>query len=174
MMMRIETYLRRLTLIVSLVSFAGVLAIMLLNVGDVFATKFFTKPITGTYEITEVLLLLTVMASFAYAQSQKAHINMGLIIKRFPTSVGLIVYAVMGALSAATAGVVGYAAVLQAQSAMGRNMVTSVLEIPMYPFYYVEAIAMFLFTLVLLYDAVFAAVAVRNKKYAEVVISNLA
>lgn len=174
MMMRIESYLKRLTLGVSLVSFAGVLAIMVLNVGDVLATKFFTKPITGTYEITEVLLLLTVMASFAYAQSQKAHINMGLIIKRFPTSVGLIVYAIMGVLSAATAGAVGYAAVLQAQSAMQRNMVTSVLEIPMYPFYYVEAIAMSLFALVLLYDAVFAVAAVRNKKYAEMVISTLA
>jgi TRAP-type transport system small permease protein len=174
MMIRIESFLKRLTLGVSLVSFAGVLAIMLLNVGDVLGTKLFTEPITGTYEITEVLLLLTVMASFAYAQSQKAHINMGLIIKRFPTSVGLIVYAIMGVLSAATAGAVGYAAVLQAQSAMQRNMVTSVLEIPMYPFYYVEAIAMALFALVLLYDAVFAAVAVRNKKYAEAVISTLA
>ena len=80
----------------------------------------------------------------------------------------------MGVLSAATAGAVGYAAILQAQSAMQRNMVTSVLEIPMYPFYYVEAVAMFLFTLVLLYDAVFAAVAIRNKKYAEMVISTLA
>ena len=159
---------------VSLVSFAGVLAIMLLNVGDVLSTKFFTKPMTGAYEITEVLLLLTVMASFAYAQSQKAHINMGLIIKRFPTSVGLVVYAFMGVLSAATAGAVGYAAILQAQSAMQRNMVTSVLEIPLYPFYYVEAIAMFLFALVLLYDAVFAAVAVRNKKYEEMVLSTLA
>ena len=39
---------------------AGVLAIMLLNVGDVFSTKIFTKPVTGAYEITEVLLLLTV------------------------------------------------------------------------------------------------------------------
>jgi TRAP-type C4-dicarboxylate transport system permease small subunit len=147
---------------------------MLLNVGDVFVTKFFTAPITGAYEITEVLLLCTIMASFAYAQSQKAHINMGMVIRRFPRPLGLGIYSVMGLLSAATAGAVGYAAVLQAQSAMSRDAVTSVLQIPLYPFYYVEAAAMFMLTAVLLYDAVLAAMAVRNKEYAEMVISSWA
>ena len=158
----------------SLVSYAGVLAIMMLNVADVFMTKSFTKPIQGSYEITEVLLLCTVMASFAYAQSQKAHINMGMVLKRFPRPLALAVYSFMGLLSAATAGAVGYAAILQAQSAMEKNAVTSVLDIPLYPFYYVEAVAMFFFALVLLYDAVFAAIAVRNDKYAEMVISSWA
>ncbi len=173
-MLRFGRIVDRFTLAVSLVSYAGVLAIMLLNVGDVFTTKFFTAPITGAYEITEVLLLCTVMASFAYAQSQKAHINMGMILKRLPRSVAFAVYSFMGVLSAATAGAVGYAAVLQAQSAMDRNAVTSVLQIPLYPFYYVEAIAMFFFALVLLYDAVFAFIAIRSDKYAEMVESTWA
>jgi TRAP-type C4-dicarboxylate transport system permease small subunit len=173
-MLRIARLINRVTLAVSLVSYGGVLAIMLLNVGDVFVTKFFTAPITGAYEITEVLLLCTIMASFAYAQSQKAHINMGMVIRRFPRPLGLGIYSVMGLLSAATAGAVGYAAVLQAQSAMSRDAVTSVLQIPLYPFYYVEAAAMFMLTAVLLYDAVLAAMAVRNKEYAEMVISSWA
>lgn len=173
-MLRIARLINRVTLAVSLVSYGGVLAIMLLNVGDVFVTKFFAAPITGAYEITEVLLLCTIMASFAYAQSQKAHINMGMVIRRFPRPLGLGIYSAMGLLSAATAGAVGYAAVLQAQSAMSRNAVTSVLQIPLYPFYYVEAAAMFMLTAVLLYDAVLAAMAVRNKEYAEMVISSWA
>ena len=63
---------------------------------------------------------------------------------------------------AATAGAVGYAAILQAQSALDRNAVTSVLEIPLYPFYYIEAIAMFFFAAVLLYDAVYARLAAEQ------------
>ena len=173
-MLRLGKMISRATFAVSLVSYVGVLAIMMLNVADVFMTKSFTKPIQGAYEITEVLLLCTVMASFAYAQSQKAHINMGMVLKRFPRPVALGCYAFMGLLSAATAGAVGYAAVLQAQSAMDRNAVTSVLEIPLYPFYYVEAVAMFFFALVLLYDTVFAVMAIRNDKYAEAVISSWA
>lgn len=173
-MLRIGRIMDKITLMVSLVSYGGVLAIMLLNVADVVTTKAFTEPITGAYEITEVLLLCTVMASFAYAQSQKAHINMGMVIRRFPRSLGLGIFSFMGLLSAATAGAVGYAAVLQAQSAMGRNAVTSVLQIPLYPFYYVEAVAMFIFAAVLLYDAVLAFMAIRNDKYAEIVISSWA
>jgi len=173
-MLRFGRTINKATFAVSLVSYVGVLAIMLLNVADVFMTKSFTKPIQGAYEITEVLLLCTVMASFAYAQSQKAHINMGMVLKRFPRPVALALYGFMGLLSAATAGAVGYAAILQAQSALDRNAVTSVLEIPLYPFYYIEAIAMFFFAVVLLYDAVLAVMAMRNDKYAEIVISSWA
>jgi TRAP-type transport system small permease protein len=173
-MLRFGRIIDRATFVVSLVSYAGVLAIMLLNVADVFMAKSFTKPIQGAYEITEVLLLCTVMASFAYAQSRHAHINMGMVLKRFPRPVALAFYAFMGLLSAATAGAVGYAAILQAQSAMERGSVTSVLQIPLYPFYFVEAVAMFFFAVVLLYDAVFASVAIRNDEYAEKVISTWA
>lgn len=173
-MLRLGRIIDKITLAVSLVSYAGVLAIMLLNVADVFTTKAFTAPIQGAYEITEVLLLCTVMASFAYAQSQKAHINMGMVLKRFPRAIGLGLYSFMGLLSAATAAAVGYAAILQAQSAMGRNAVTSVLEIPLFPFYWIEAIAMFIFAMVLLFDAALALMAIRNDKYAEIVISSWA
>lgn len=170
-MLRYERIIGRATFLVSLVSYAGVLAIMLLNVADVFMAKTFTAPIQGAYEITEVLLLCTVMASFAYAQSRHAHINMGMVLKRFPRSVALVLYGLMGILSAATAGAVGYAAILQAQSAMERGSVTAVLKIPLVPFYYVEVVAMFIFAIVLLYDAVLAFVATRNDEYAEAVIS---
>ena len=173
-MLRLGRMIDKATFVVSLVSYGGVLAIMILNVADVFMTKSFVKPIQGAYEITEVLLLCTVMASFAYAQSQHAHINMGMVLKRFPRPVALAFYSLMGLLSAATAGAVGYAAVLQAQSAMERNAVTSVLAVPMYPFYYVEAVAMFFFAAVLLYDAVLAFLAIRNDEYAEMVISTWA
>lgn len=173
-MIRFGRIVDRFTLAVSLVSYAGVLAIMLLNVGDVFMTKTFTAPIKGAYEITEVLLLCTVMASFAYAQSQKSHINMGMILKRLPRRPAFAIYSLLGVVSAATAGAVGYAAILQAQSAIDRNAITSVLHIPLFPFYYVEAIAMFFFALVLLYDAVFAFLAIRNKEYAEMVTSTWA
>ncbi len=173
-MLRLGRIVDRFTLAVSLVSYAGVLAIMLLNVGDVFATKAFKAPVTGAYEITEVLLLCTVMASFAYAQSQKAHINMGMVLNRLPRRLAFALFSLMGLLSAATAGAVGYAAVLQAQSSMHRNAVTSVLQIPLFPFYYVEAIAMFFFAVVLLYDTLLAFMAIRSDKYAAMVKSTWA
>ncbi len=171
-MIKIGKIVDKATFLVSLISYGGVVAIMLLNVFDVFMTKLLNKPISGAYEITECLLLCTVIASFAYAQSKKSHINMTILINIFPKILRFLVFGIMGLLSTGTAAVVGYAAVLQAQSAIDKGAITSVLSIPMYPFYYVEAAAMFVFALVLLYDTILAFMAIFNKKYAEIVTSS--
>ena len=168
-MIKIGKAVNKITFAVSLISYAGVLAIMLLNVVDVFMTKAFVKPVTGAYEITEILLLCTVMASFAYAQSQKAHINITMFVKHLPRGLKLFIYGLMGLISAGVAGAVGYAAVLQAQSASAKGAVTSVLFIPLYPFSYVEAIVMAIFAMVLLYDAVLAFAAIFHREYEEAV-----
>jgi TRAP-type C4-dicarboxylate transport system permease small subunit len=157
------------TFIVSLISYGGVVAIMLLNVIDVLMTKLLTKPISGAYEITECLLLCTVMASFAYAQSKKAHINMTILVRVFPKTLRFLVFGLMGLLSTGTATAVGYAAILQALSAIDKGTMTSVLGIPMYPFYYIEAAVMLVFALALLYDTVLAFMAIFSKKYQEIV-----
>jgi TRAP-type C4-dicarboxylate transport system permease small subunit len=170
-MLKIGKVVNKATFIVSLVSYAGVVAIMLLNVVDVLLTKLFAKPISGAYEITECLLLCTVIASFAYAQSKKAHINMTILIRVFPKTLRFLIFGLMGLLSTGTAAAVGYAAVLQALSAMDKGTVTSVLMIPMYPFYYIEAAAMFIFALALLYDTLLAFAAIFSKKFAEIVTS---
>ncbi len=170
-MIKLGKIINKATFVVSLVSYAGVVVIMLLNVADVLLTKLATKPIIGAYEITESLLLCTVFASFAYAQSKKAHINMTILINFFPKALKFLIYGLMGLLSAGIASVVGYAAVLQAASAIDKGTITSVLMIPMYPLYYIEAGAMFVFALSLLYDAVLAFIAMFSKKHEELVTS---
>jgi TRAP-type transport system small permease protein len=164
-MIRAGKIISAVTLVLSWVSYAGVLAIMLLNVADVLLTKTASRPITGTYEITESLLLCTIMAAFAYAQSQKTHINMTIFVKHFPRVLKFSIYGLMGLISAGTAGAVGYAAILQTQSALEKGAVTSVLEIPMYPLYIVEAVAMFIFGIALLYDAALAFAALFRREY---------
>ncbi len=173
-MMKIGDIVKKITFLMSLVSYGGVVAIMLLNVLDVFMSKTLNRSITGAYEITEVLLLCTIMASFAYGQTKKAHINITLFIKHLPGAIRLIIFGIMGFLSAGTAAVVGYAAILQAQSAITKGSATGVLMIPMYPFYYVEAAAMFIFAIALLYDTLLSFAAIFIKKYEKAVTSSWA
>jgi TRAP-type C4-dicarboxylate transport system permease small subunit len=145
---------------------------MLLNVADVLLAKLFSRPIIGAYEITEMLLLCTVMASFAYGQSKKAHINMVIIVRHLPRVIKFTIYGVMGLASAAAASVVGYAAILQAASAIDKGTTTNVLGIPMYPFYYIEAATMFVLALALLYDTLLAFAAIRSRDCEEAVVSS--
>ena len=158
----------------SLVSYGGIVAIMLLNVVDVIMSKTLNKSITGAYEITEVLLLCTIMASFAYGQTKRAHINITIFIKPLPGAIKFLVFGFTGLLSTGTAALIGYSAILQAQSAITKGAVTSILMIPMYPFYYVEAIAMFIFAIALLYDTMLAFAAIFIKEYKETVTADWA
>lgn len=173
-MLKTGNIISKVTFVISLISYGGVLIIMLLNVVDVCLAKLLSKPIVGAYEITECLLLCTVMASFAYAQSQKAHINMSLIIKRFPRVIKFSLFGLMGLLSTGTAGVVGYAAFVQAGNAIAKGTQTTVLGIPMFPFYYIESAAMFVFAIALLFDTIMAFMALGSKQMEEIVVSSWA
>ncbi|MDR2610757.1 MAG: TRAP transporter small permease [Clostridiales Family XIII bacterium] len=170
-MIKLGKFMDRFSSIISLLSYAGVVAIMLVNVADILMNKLWHKPIFGATDITEQLLLCTVLASFAYGQSKKAHINMTMIIKHLPRVVKFPLFGLMGLLSTATAAFMGYAAILQVQNALAIDMKTEVLYMPKWPFYVVEVVCLFALALVLLYDTIMAFAATGNKKIEEAVVS---
>lgn len=171
MLLNIKRYIDKVTGAMSAVSYIGVSVIVLLTVVDVVLTKVFAKPIVGSYEITEQLLLITVYASFAYGQSQKSHINMALVLARLPRALRFICYSLMCALSVGIAGLLGYAGILQAIKNYETGVVTANLYIPTFPFIIVVAIAMFVFAIALLYDLVLSLAAIKNDECAEMVTS---
>lgn len=155
---------------VCFISFIGVIAILLLNVADVILAKTY-KPILGAYEITQRLLLCTVFASFAYAQTKKTHINMTILVVRFPRAVRFFMFTLTSLLSVFAAGVLAYAAFVQGGVSLDVGTATEVLLIPLYPFFYIEALSMAAFTVVLLYDAVMSFMSIFKEDFAAHVMS---
>ena len=156
---KIEKRVGYFTKAICYISFAGIIIIVLLNVADVLMAKTY-KPILGTYEITQRLLLCTVFASFAYTQTKKGHINMTILIAKFPRAVRFAFYTLTSILSVFASGALTYAAFYQGGVSMSSNAATEVLYIPLYPFFYVQALAMAAFTIVLLFDAIMSVVAI--------------
>ena len=167
---KIEKKVGKFTKIICYISFAGIIAIVLLNVADVFLAKVY-KPILGTYEITQRLLLCTVFASFAYAQTKKSHINMTILIERFPRAVRFTLFTITSILSVFAAGALTYAAFYQGGVSMGIGAATEVLYIPLYPFFYIQALAMAAFVVVLIFDAVMSFIAIFKEDFAQYVMS---
>ena len=160
----------KVTKAVCYISFAGVLAILLLNVADVVLAKTY-KPILGAYEITQRLLLCTVFASFAYAQTKKTHINMTILIVHFPRVIRFILFTIVSLLSVFAAAVLAYAAFYQGGVSLEAGTATEVLYIPLYPFFFIEALSMAAFTIVLLYDAVMSFFSIFKEDFAVHVMS---
>lgn len=154
------------------ISFVCVLAMMLVNVADVCMNKIFHNPILGTYEITQYLLLSSVFCAFAYAQTKKTHINMTIIIVHFPAKLRFIIFTLMNVLSVVISAMLCYAAFGYALSAMAINKVSEVLYFPIYPFYFIESLAMAVFTIALIYDTVLSALAIGKDECAQLVMKD--
>ena len=167
---KVEIAVGRFTKAVCYISFVGIIAIVLLNVADVALAKIY-KPVLGAYEITQRLLLCTVFASFAYAQTKKTHINMTILIERLPRVIRFILFTLMSVLSVFAAGALTYAAFYQGGVSHSIGAATEVLYIPLYPFFYVQALAMASFTIVLVFDTVMSFMAIFNEDFARHVMS---
>lgn len=60
---------------------------MLLGTVDVLGRYLFNSPVSGTYEIFGMLLPALVLLGLAYAQAERAHIRITLLISRLPSMV---------------------------------------------------------------------------------------
>ncbi len=94
---------------------------------------------------------------------------MTIFIRRFPRVPRFVSFALTSIVSVIAAGALTWAATVQGGVALRSGYMTEVLYIPLYPFYYIEAAAMAVFTLALLYDAVLAVIAIFRRDVAQVV-----
>ena len=154
---------------VGCISYVCVIAMMLLNVTDVLLGKLFNKPIIGSYELTQRILMCAVFAAFAYGQSKKAHINMTILIALMPRPLRFAIFSLMSLLSIFAAGAMTYAAAVQLGVTIDMGYMTEVLYIPLWPFYVVEMLAMGVFTLALIYDTIIYIIAIWREDFAEMV-----
>ena len=155
--------------IIACISFAGIIAMTVLTVLDVLLSKIINAPVPGAFEIVERLMIITVFCAFAYGQTQKSHINMTLVIDKFPEKMQMILFSLMGIISVGASVVLTYAAFVQTFHSIKMNYQTAVLKIPFWPFYLMEGIAMAAFVLTLLYDTCLSVGAIFKKDYYEIV-----
>lgn len=72
---------------VGLISLAATLFTMVLVVANIIGRYLFNKPLTGTLEFTESLLVLIIFCSIALTQYDGGHIRVNLITRRLPEPV---------------------------------------------------------------------------------------
>ena len=165
----LSAHIEKVTKGVAWISFVCVIVMMLMNVVDVIIGYIFSKHILGAYELTQRLLMCAVFTSFAYGQSKKTHINMTIVIAKFPRALRFVLFTIMSVLSVLAAGAMTYAAGVQTGVAISTGYMTEVLYIPLWPFYVIETLAMGIFTLALIYDTVLCIVAIFRDDFAKMV-----
>lgn len=165
-MRKAENIVKKITGVVSIISFIGFFFIMALTVCDVLIRKLTGQSILGVYEIVERVMICAVFASFAYTQTAHAHVNITMLVAAFPQKLRFVIMALNNLISAAVSILVAYAAWRQGNVAMDSHYTTGVLLIPLWPFYWVEIVSMVVLCLAFLFHAVKNAAAMFNKELA--------
>jgi TRAP-type C4-dicarboxylate transport system permease small subunit len=88
---KIEKGIHRTEIIFLFVSGVLFMGLMFLGAGDVLGRYLINKPITGTLEISEILMGGIVLLSWAYTQRNKGHVMVDLFIARYPVRVRAVV-----------------------------------------------------------------------------------
>jgi TRAP-type C4-dicarboxylate transport system permease small subunit len=146
---------------------AVVMIIMIMVSIDVVLGKLFNLRITGTYEISQMILSALVFSSWAYTQTVHGHIHVVMFVSKMPKKLRFFCYGLTSIVSMATMAVAAYAVYHQIIAKYVSNERTGTLLIAHWPFYIFEFVALILLSVVLLRDAIKSIAAMGSNEFAE-------
>ena len=145
---------RRLAKIISwfcgLIAALAAVVMTLMTVGDVLMRYFFNKPILGSFELTEYLLVIVVFFAIPWATMEGAHVRVDLITGRFVRKTQGILYAISCILSMIITFLFACYTFPEAKYVLELGEQSDMLNIPAYPFYYLVGIGFFVIFFVLI------------------------
>jgi len=113
-----------------------ILAMMVLTVSDVTMRYLFSRPITGTTEITEYMMICILLA-MAWGAVQEKHITVSAVMDRMPKKVQAITDIITFLISLGVFALVTWQSYVAALFALEFNVSSALLGLPDAPFYIV-------------------------------------
>jgi TRAP-type C4-dicarboxylate transport system permease small subunit len=128
----------------------GLMAILVL--ADIMGRYFFSRPLTGSFEMLQLMMIIPVAAGLAYTALRKGHISIGLVKSRFSPRNQAVIDSIISLLSLGVFAIITWQAVLKAESLKLEGSVSQMLQIPVFPFLYVLAAGLAILCLVFIYN----------------------
>jgi TRAP-type C4-dicarboxylate transport system permease small subunit len=147
-----EKVVARISRILNNIGMAFLMLLMLLITADVLLRTALNRPILGTNELAEFIMIIVVYLAVGYAQHIKAHVSIDLLTSRFPKRSQAIVDSFIYFLSLGICSLMVWQAFVNMKRLLNINRVSDVLNFPVAPFQLVLAIGLIIFCLVLLLD----------------------
>jgi TRAP-type C4-dicarboxylate transport system permease small subunit len=120
---------------------AGLLVMMMiLTVSDVIGRYVFSKPVQGSTELTELMLMAVIFLGLPAATLDREHVTVDLVTDHLRGKLELLRRPVILAVSAVVQGVIGWRLWIAAGQIASYGGITASLEIPVAPFGYGAAI----------------------------------
>jgi TRAP-type C4-dicarboxylate transport system permease small subunit len=148
-----DNYIRRANSFASFVGLIGALVmsgLMLLTVADVVLRYVFNAPILGSYELTEMAMVVMAFLAIPYAAAKRVNVRVDLVVGALPKRILARFDAVTCCLSLIITAILGWYTIPQGFYIKGVGVQTEMLKIHIYPLYFVIAFGFFLLFFVLI------------------------
>ena len=127
--------------VLSVIAIAALLAMIGVTLADVFLRELFAAPITGSVEITR-MMMVTMSPAFVAALFENRHVSVGLFVDKLGRKGQLAFDTVGYLLTTVRSGLMCYQGFVEMGKQFARKQVYSMLKIPTWPFYAIFAVAM--------------------------------
>jgi tripartite ATP-independent transporter DctM subunit len=132
-----------------------VLAVMVLLITvDVVLRYFFNRPIKGSYELIEFMLVFIVFTGLAYTQTKTGHITIDLLTSRLSLNVQAVINSATHFLCLGTFILLTWRSIVKAEILRAESTTSGLLFIPNFPFMWVVAFGSALLCLFFLIDLI--------------------
>ena len=146
--------------IVRLLNIFGVsmgLIMVLIVTANVIGRYLFRRPLIGTVEVEEFMLLVLVFFGIGYAQTKKRHVSIATLVDRLPQKAQLVVNNVTYLPSLIVFSLITWQSLVMAKKYWIKGVSSLFLEVPLSPFLCIVAVGAAVLCLVLLSDFIFSA-----------------
>ena len=150
----LDTAVRRGVGVVNAIGLVALVAMTLVTVVDVGGRYLLNRPLPGALELSELLMVFLVFGCFAYTELQNGHVDVDVLVLRFPPWGRAACEAAAALLSAGFWGAIAWRTWVRALDIRGAGETSTNLGLPIWPFVGVAAAGSVLFTAVLLYRRV--------------------
>lgn len=127
-------------------------AMMFLTAMDVILRYIFNRPIPGTYELTQFMMAIVVPFGIAYCAYVEGHVNVDLLITRFPKRIQTILGVITSFFSLGLFILITWQNIKYIKEQFDSKLTSAVLLIPVYPFVFFVAFGIGVFCIIILRD----------------------
>lgn len=121
---------------------------------DVIGRNFFGKPLSGTFEMTELASAMLVFFALAMTHQYKEHISIDFAVEKLPVRAKNILNGLVEFVIFLVVIIMAKQVMSNASRVMDRNITTTDLGLQIYPFLYIATFGLGIFALVALFSAI--------------------
>jgi len=139
--------IRNVNRVLGYVASSFLILLMMITVIDVILRYFFNAPITGTTEISQLMMIIIVFPALGWAAVDRAHIRVDLLIRQVPRRPSAVVNAITLLLALGVYIIITWRSLLESAVV---NRQTSLIHLPFAPFYWLMSVSLAIFCLAIL------------------------